>query len=191
MGDMFGPGGTVGGYDISLMRSGPQTLGLSLARALPPTVITATPAAGGSLTAGAHTYGVVSAVGASNCNTITNYYLTASMTASGGNLSALVGWTDPANTANITGYCVLRDPNKTAATQAIFVSGATATSYTDTGTGGTLASGPVINNTFPASPQYTFGITGATSPEPDRNRHLHKLRIPNGSDARSHPASWQ
>ena len=52
MGDMFGPGGTVGGYDISLMRSGPQTLGLSLARALPPTVITATPAAGGSLTAG-------------------------------------------------------------------------------------------------------------------------------------------
>ena len=164
MGDMFGPGGTVGGYDISLMRSGPQTLGLSLARALPPTVITATPAAGGSLTAGAHTYGVVSAVGASNCNTITNYYLTASMTASGGNLSALVGWTDPANTANITGYCVLRDPNKTAATQAIFVSGATATSYTDTGTGGTLASGPVINNTFPASPQYTFGITGATVP---------------------------
>jgi hypothetical protein len=165
MGDMFGPGGTVGGYDLSLARSAAQTLGLSVARALPPTVITATPSgSGGTLAAGTYTYGVASAVVTSNCNTITNYYLTASATTTGSTSSVLVGWTDPTNTANITGYCVLRNPNETAATQAFFVSGSTATSYTDIGSGGSLISGPVINNTFPASPNYTFSPTTFTAP---------------------------
>ena len=98
------------------------------------------------------------------CNTITNYYLHGEHDGFRGKPIGSRRLDRPTNTASITGYCVLRDPNKTAATQAIFVSGATATSYTDTGTGGSVISGAVINNTFPASPQYTFGITGATVP---------------------------
>ena len=71
----------------------PQTLGVFVALADPPTVITATTTTGGSLTIGAHSYGVTSAVGTLNCNTITNYWLTASATTTSGNQSIIVGWT--------------------------------------------------------------------------------------------------
>ena len=161
MGVLQGPGGTVGGYDLSWRRSGAQTMGLYVALADPPTNITATPLAGGSLTSGTHKFAVVSSISASNCGSVTNYWLTASAALSAGNLSATVTWTPPANTASITGYCVIIDPNTTSAVNAFFVAGAATSTYNFTTTSGAfLISGPVINNTFPASPQYTLGPAG-------------------------------
>lgn len=158
MGLLQGPGGTVGGYDLSVVRAAnSQTLSVSFARAISPTVITATPSgSGGTLAAGNYNYAVVSAVATPNCNTITNYWLTASATTTGTTSSVVVGWTLPTDTSQIIGYCVLRNPSTTSAVTAIFVAGATTVTYTDIGTGGSVISGPIINNTFPTTPQYSF-----------------------------------
>jgi hypothetical protein len=151
----FGPGGSRSGYDSRFTRSADQTLSLTFALANPPSAVTATVQSGGSLTAGSHSYTVASATSAANCTTTTAAFLPILATASSGNQTVQVNWTPPVITANITGYCVTRDN----ATQ-FFVSGATTNSFTDTGTGGTAATSPVFNATFPAAAQFTWSPSG-------------------------------
>jgi hypothetical protein len=151
----FGPGESRGGYDARFTRSADQTLGLTFALANPPSFTSLVVKPGGSLSVGPHTYTVSSATTVANCGIQTSAFLPQTATTKSRYQTVEVNWTVPMKTSSITGYCVTRDNMRQ-----FFVSGASTSSFTDSGTGGSTAASPTFNATFPATPQFTWSPAG-------------------------------
>ncbi|HTV60389.1 MAG TPA: glycosyl hydrolase family 28-related protein [Verrucomicrobiae bacterium] len=179
---MFADGQSYG-FNAEVAQTTGEALDIGFAQTLPPTGVTATPATGGTLAAGTYYYFVSSSV-AANCNPGNTSALSQPSGAaviSGSNNAATITWSlPPAGTSTVAGFCVARStantlpggysfPNQ-------FVSGATTTSFTDTGfTGGSYNQGPVnqiqsVHRFTPTSlgidtlsPQFNLDVKGTAA----------------------------
>jgi hypothetical protein len=151
------------GYSSRLQQTGKESLGISVAQAMPPTGIGATAKSGAGLANGTYYYSVSTYVTSGTCNgtaTVPSAEVKAATTT--GYDQVLLSWT-PAIGANIAGYCVFRgtSPNYNSAVY-YQISDAATSSFTDTNAAPTGGSGVIssYNRTFPASPQFNFTLTG-------------------------------
>jgi hypothetical protein len=151
------------GYSSRLQQTAKESLGISVAQAMPPPRIGAAAQAGAGLANGTYYYSVSTYVTSGTCNgtaTVPSEEVKAITTT--GNDQVLLSWT-PAIGVNIAGYCVFRGraPNYNPAVY-YQIAGAGTSSYTDTDATPTGGSGVIssYNRTFPASPQFNFTLTG-------------------------------
>jgi hypothetical protein len=151
------------GYSSRLQQTAQESLGISVAQAMPPTGVGATAKPGSGLANGTYYYSVSTYITGGTCNgsaTVPSTEATATTTT--GLDQVLLSWT-PAIGANIAGYCVFRgtSPNYNSAVY-YQISGAGTSSYADTNATPTGGSGVIssYNRTFPASPQFNFTLTG-------------------------------
>jgi len=138
LGWLFG-NGISNGWTAQLVQSTQNALDVGFSTTLPPTGVTATPARGGTLTNGSYYYFVSPAFSGSTCaeasvgapSLVSNV-----ATTTAGNNQVKVSWSlPPAASASLTGFCVFRCPAPTYIGEqtGIYVSGATSTGVTDTG----------------------------------------------------------
>ena len=171
------------GFNASMSQTAKESIDVGFAQTLPPTGVTATPTTGGTLAAGTYYYFVSSSTSASCTPTTTSGFSqpTSAVTISGSNNAATVSWTLPAaGTTAVAGYCVARSSSNTVPAgysfSSHFVSGASTTSYTDTGfTGGVYNWAPVnqmqsVHRFTPTSlgidtlsPQFNLDVNGSAA----------------------------
>jgi hypothetical protein len=92
-------------------------------------------------------------------STATGPSLEISATASGSNRTAKLSW-KASTGSDIAGYCVWRGTVPGAEDVYFYLPGANSTSFSDVGGAGIPGKPSYINNTFPAQPQYVFGLQG-------------------------------
>jgi hypothetical protein len=151
-GVLFG-NGISNGWTGQFVQSNQNTLDIGFSTTLPPTGVTATPVSGGTLANGTYYYFVSPEVGAGGCGTPYTgapSLVSAAATTTSGNNQVNVSWTlPPTAPATLAGFCVFRNNvQSTLGTQTgAYVSGATATRVTDTGSSfSTVGSGVEINH---------------------------------------------
>jgi hypothetical protein len=169
---LFGDGASFG-YSAQLYQAVKGSLDVGFASALPPTNVTGTATTGGTLAPATYTYWVRTAIGASSCNSSTESapsIFSAGVVVGSPNNAVNLTWTlPPAALGTITGYCVFRNttPSFNSSPRNIFVSGASTTSFTDTGFSGCCDSTFPIN-LMQSSHRFTPTSLGVTPPT--RNR---------------------
>jgi len=151
-GVLFG-NGISNGWTGQLIQTSQNTLDVGFSTTLPPTGVTATPARGGTLANGTYYYFVSPEVGAAGCGTPYTgapSLISGPATTTTGHNQVNVSWTLPRDApAALAGFCVFRNNvRSTLGTQTgLYISGATATSVTDTGSNfSTVGSGVEINH---------------------------------------------
>jgi Pectate lyase superfamily protein len=152
LGVLFGDG-LSNGWTGQVVQSSKNTLDIGFSTTLPPTAVTATPAAGGTLPNGTYYYFVSPEFSASGCSTAFTgapSLLSAGATTSGSNNTVNISWTlPPTAPATLTGFCVFRSANAGSynSQTGLYVSGASTTSAIDTGSSfSTVGSGIEINH---------------------------------------------
>ena len=174
------------GYTAQLTQSSTETLDVGFSKTLPPTSVTATPASGGTLANGTYYYFVVpvlsgfggscgiSGVGAPSL-------VSSGATTTTGNNTVNISWTlPPAAPGTLAGFCVIRNttPSAFGTSTGLYVSGASTTSATDTGSnfGSGAYSGVSVNQMQvfhrftptslgidTISPQYNLDVNGTAA----------------------------
>ena len=157
--------GTHNGYSAEVLQSSQESLGVSIAQAMPVTGLSATLSSGGSLPLGTQQFYIVRTTLSSSCNSTpqTAYSAEVTDTPSGSNQTTVLAWT-PSVGAGIYGYCVYRGTVSQNEITSYLVAGASSTGFTDDGSGGlTLFVGNGTGNangTFPSAPQFNFNLKG-------------------------------
>ena len=170
---LFGDG-TSFGYSAQLYQAVKGSLDVGFASALPPTNVAGAATTGGTLAPATYTYWVRTAIGASSCNSSTESapsIFSAGVVVASPNNAVNLTWTlPPAALGAITGYCVFRNttPTFNSSPRNIFVSGASTTSFTDTGFTGCCDSTPPIN-LMQSSHRFTPTSLGINTTNPQSN----------------------
>jgi hypothetical protein len=164
--------GTSYGFNASLSQNAKESLDVQFAKLVPPTGVTATAAAGGSIPNG--TYYVWVSTTSDNCGTQSAASLPSSaVVLTGSNGTINVGWTLPIATISTpTGYCVgvttslpsLGPPGNGTAQ---FVTGATSTTFAATSTTGVTAM--LASNTQQGVHRFTMNSLGVNTTSPQYN----------------------
>ncbi|HXQ24894.1 MAG TPA: glycosyl hydrolase family 28-related protein [Candidatus Acidoferrales bacterium] len=163
------------GFNAQVSQSSAPNIDIAFATALPPSGVASTATTGGTLAAGTYYY-YVAASTASNCSTASALsapsVISSGVTVGGANNAVSVTWTASPGTGTtpILGYCVFRSTiagiNKFSNTSA-FISGASTTSFTDTGfTGGLNA---FFTSTMQAQHRFTPTSLGVNTTSPQFN----------------------
>lgn len=171
------------GFSTKILSLGLNDTDFSFSKLLPPTAVAGTATTGGSLANGTYYYYVRSSSvnSSTGCTDSTTSIVSSGVVLSGGNNAVNVSWTLPSSNSPATpaGFCVYRS---TVANTTVedsnallnFVSGGTATTYSDTG-GGTAASvnppipthvlgarfTPTVNSFI--APSNTYSDTGSSN----------------------------
>jgi len=153
LGWLFGNGAS-NGWTAQIVQSKQNALDVGFSTTLPPTGVTATAARGGTLTKGTYYYFVSSAFGGGSCAEASvgaPSLVSNAATTTTGNNQVNISWSlPPAAPASLTGFCVFRSPAPTYIGEqtGIYVSGATSTRVTDTGSNfsGSAGSGVEFNH---------------------------------------------
>ena len=82
-----------------------------------------------------------------------------------------LNWTASSGSV-IAGYCVWRGKSSGAEDSYIYVPGESSTTFADTGENWTSGAPSRVNNTFPATPQYVFGLQGQGFASPNMLGHV-------------------
>lgn len=159
LGILFGTG--LGyGWTANVHQTAQETLDIGFSTMLPPTAVTATPAAGGTLPNGTYYYFVAPSTGAGSCvNTSSgapSLISSAAVVTTGSN-QVTVSWSlPPATPVTPTGYCVYRNTISSTLTQTgLYVSGAGTTTVTDTGSNFGIAGSGFEYNQMVARHRFT------------------------------------
>ena len=163
------------GYNAQIYQSSAQNIDIAFATALPPSGVAVAATTGGTLAAGTYYY-YVAASTASNCSTASALsapsVISSAVTVGGANNAVSLTWTASPSTGTtpILGYCVFRSPiagvNKFSNTSG-FVSGASTTSFTDTGFTGTLFA--FFTSSMQAQHRFTPTSLGVNTTSPQFN----------------------
>ncbi|MGH9682179.1 MAG: glycosyl hydrolase family 28-related protein [Candidatus Acidiferrales bacterium] len=159
--------GTDEGFSASLGQTSEETADLSFASTLPPTGVTATPVAGGAMTAGTPETYVVETEFSGGCSASSSAASpSVTATPSGGNLSVQVTWNAPPSGARtMSGYCVRRlDAGRSA-----YVSGAGTLTFTDTGSNMTCCQNITYANFMQTVDRFTPAGLGVNTTNPQFN----------------------
>jgi hypothetical protein len=174
LGILFGTG-TNYGWTAQATQSSQETLDIGFSTTLPPTGVTATVGSGGTLANGTYYYFVVPSFGITSCaNTVVGApsLISAGATTTTGNNQVTIAWTlPPAAPQSLTGFCVFRSSIPTTIGQqiGIFVSGATATTVTDTGSNFSSVGNGVDFNHLQAFHRFTPTSLGVNTTNPQFN----------------------
>jgi hypothetical protein len=156
------------GYNAALQQSTRETLDVSFARALSPTVVSGIATTGGSLAA--NTYFAWVSTTTDNCSSISATSLSSpGIVVSGSNNAITVSWTlPPAAVTAPAGYCVsLSTSNTTLPVGQLFVSGGSSNSVTiNTIPGGQQQ---VAYNSLAAVHRFTYNSLGVNNTNPQFN----------------------
>lgn len=171
-GQLFGDG-TTAGFSSGFIETTPETVDVQFAKLLPPTAFKGSATTGGSLSAATYYAVVVTSTGSMCGNGPRSTFAYASGVAvSGSNKAVSYSWTLPAPaplSGSITGYCIGigTSPWATGAplTSAIYVSGASTTSFTYAGqTQGSIQVWPT--GSFQAEHRLTSNSLGINTTSP-------------------------
>jgi len=182
-GVLFGTG-TNYGYNAQVYQSAPGAIDVGFASTLPPAGVTGTATTGGSLAAGTYYYFIRSDTN-STCSTGMSApsFISNGVTLSGSNNAVSLTWTaPPSGAATSAGYCIFRATqptsyNSLASYPAVFVSGPSTTSYTDTGSGFGCCNLVPPYNSMQSAHRFTATSLGIDTTNPQFNLDV------NGSSA--------
>ena len=159
------------GFQSGIFQNSPETLDIQFAALAPPTNVAGTPASGGSLANGTYYY-TVRATSSVNCFSAAGApsAVSAPVTLSGGNGTVNVSWSLPvASPVSPTGYCVMRGTTPVSAANGAsnwyFVSGGSATTFSDTGATPGLGQLP-FSNAMQATHRFTPRSLGVNTTNP-------------------------
>ncbi len=174
LGVLFGTGAGYG-WTAQVTQTAQETLDIGFSTMLPPTGVTATPVAGGTLANGTYYYFVASSFGGGSCaNSFTGStsLISAGATTTTGNNQVTIGWTLPPPTSQtLTGFCVFRSTTPTTflIQTGLYVAGASTTTATDTGSNfGTVGSNVEFNH-MQAFHRFTPTSLGVNTTNPQFN----------------------
>jgi hypothetical protein len=160
------------GYTAQVYQTAKESLDLGFASALPPTNVVGTATTGGSLAPGTYYYYVRSTMSFANCNSESAPSLfSAGVVVASPNNAVNLTWTlPPAGPGTILGYCVFRNivPNFGFSPRNVWVSGASTTSYTDTGFTGCCDLTPPFN-VMQSVHRFTATSLGVNTTNPQSN----------------------
>jgi hypothetical protein len=174
-GVLLGDGASYG-YNAQLYQSTKAAIDVGFASTLPPTGVTGAATTGGSLAAGTYYYFVRSDTN-SSCSTGMSApsIISNGVGLSGSNNAVSLSWTPPlAGAGTSAGYCIFRATQSTnyngqAQYQSAFVSGATTTSFTDTGAGFGCCSLVAPYNAMQSVHRFTPTSLGVNTTSPQFN----------------------
>jgi len=174
-GVLFGDGASYG-YNAQLYQSTKGMIDVGFAGSLPPTGVTGAATTGGSLAAGTYYYFIRSDTN-SSCSTGMSApsIISNGVALSGSNTAVSLTWTPASSGAGTSaGYCVIRTTQSTSYNSQgqypyVFVSGASTTSFTDTGTGFGCCSVVAPVNAMQSVHRFTPTSLGVNTTNPQFN----------------------
>lgn len=164
--------GAMNGLTSSLFQNAQNTLDVQFSTTLPPTAVTASVASGGTLPNGTYYYFVSPGFGGSSCVGAVigaPSLVSAPATTTTGNSQVNISWTlPPATSQTLTGFCVFRNtvPSTFGTSMGVYVSGASSTSTTDTGSNFTSVGDGGLNNHLQAVHRFTANSLGVNTTNP-------------------------